>query len=381
MPKGLDLTLANIWFSVIPSPRHSFHSLSPMAKKSAKKKTVKKAAKKTAAKKVVKKATKKVAKKAIRKKAVKKVAKKAAKKVTKKAAKKVAKKATKKVAKKALQKKAVKKVAKKAAKKVTKKAAKKVAKKATKKVAKKAPQKKAVEKVAKKAAKKVTKKAAKKVAKKATKKVAKKAPQKKVAKKAVKKKVAVKVAPRKAPKKAVKKTVTKKVAVKKAVKAAKKAAPEEEELPPVVVKRRYVRPQKLAKLTGFEKKQQQRLLELRDQITDTMYGIQNDTIRHGADGSEASGSGMHQGDAGSDAYDRDFALNMLSQEANALGEIEEALQRLELGTYGVCEESGKKIPHPRLEAMPFARLTVECQAAKERENSTRDFTNREFGFN
>ncbi|MGB0328929.1 MAG: TraR/DksA family transcriptional regulator [Akkermansiaceae bacterium] len=303
-----------------------------MAKKSAKKKTVKKAAKKTAAKKVVKKATKKVAKKAIRKKAVKKVAKKAAKKVTKKAA---------------------------------------------KKVAKKAPQKKAVKKVAKKAAKKVTKKAAKKVAKKATKKVAKKAPQKKVAKKAVKKKVAVKVAPRKAPKKAVKKTVT----VKKAVKAAKKAAPEEEELPPVVVKRRYVRPQKLAKLTGFEKKQQQRLLELRDQITDTMYGIQNDTIRHGADGSEASGSGMHQGDAGSDAYDRDFALNMLSQEANALGEIEEALQRLELGTYGVCEESGKKIPHPRLEAMPFARLTVECQAAKERENSTRDFTNREFGFN
>ena len=306
MSKGLCPTLENIWFSVIRSPRHPFNFLSPMAKKSAKKKIVKKVAKKTVAKKVVKTATKKVAKKALKKKAVK--------------------------------------------------------------------------KVAKKAAKKVTKKAAKKVAKKATKKVAKKTPQKKVAKKAVKrvaKKVAVKVAPMKVTKKAVKKTVT----VKKAVKAAKKAAPEEDELPPVVVKRRYVRPQKLAKLTGFEKKQQQRLLELRDQITDTMYGIQNDTIRHGADGSEASGSGMHQGDAGSDAYDRDFALNMLSQEANALGEIEEALQRLELGTYGVCEESGKKIPHPRLEAMPFARLTVECQAAKERENSTRDFTNREFGFN
>ncbi|MGD1978993.1 MAG: TraR/DksA C4-type zinc finger protein, partial [Akkermansiaceae bacterium] len=110
-------------------------------------------------------------------------------------------------------------------------------------------------------------------------------------------------------------------------------------------------------------------------------GIQNDTIKQGAEGSEASGSGMHQGDAGSDAYDRDFALNMLSKEANALGEIEEALQRLELGTYGICEESGEKIPQPRLEAMPFARLTVERQAAKERENSTRDFSSREFGFN
>lgn len=149
----------------------------------------------------------------------------------------------------------------------------------------------------------------------------------------------------------------------------------------MIVKRRYVRPEKVAKLTAFEKKQQRRLLELRDQITDMIHGIQNDTIRKGGEGSEASGSGMHQGDAGSDAYDRDFALTMLSQEANALGEIEEALHRLELGTYGICEESGQKIPQPRLEAMPFARLTVECQAAKERENSTRDFTNREFGFN
>ncbi|MDA7890839.1 TraR/DksA family transcriptional regulator, partial [Akkermansiaceae bacterium] len=173
---------------------------------------------------------------------------------------------------------------------------------------------------------------------------------------------------------------TKKVA-KKATKRVKKKVVEVEELPPVVVKRRYVKPEKVAKLTIFEKKQRQRLLDLRDQITDVMHGIQNDTIKNGAEGSDASGSGMHQGDAGSDAYDRDFALNMLSKEANALGEIEEALQRLELGTYGVCEESGQKIPNPRLEAMPFARLTVERQAARERENSTRDFSNRDFGFN
>ncbi|MGC6566900.1 MAG: TraR/DksA family transcriptional regulator, partial [Akkermansiaceae bacterium] len=273
-------------------------------------------------------------------------------------------------AKKAAKKKVVKKVAKK---KVAKKAAQKktVKKAATKKVAKKKAVKKAAKKApAKKAVKKTT-----------TKKVAKKAAKKAVVKKVVKK-AAKKAAVKKVAKKEAKKTVS--APAKKAVKrarVAKKKVVKEEDLEPVVVKRPYVRPEKVAKLTNFEKRQKQRLLDLRDQITDSMYGIQNDSIKHANEGSDSSGSGMHQGDAGSDAYDRDFALTMLSKEANALGEIEEALQRLEMGTYGICEESGKKIPNPRLEAMPFARLTVECQAAKERNDSLTDHSNREFGFN
>ena len=81
----------------------------------------------------------------------------------------------------------------------------------------------------------------------------------------------------------------------------------------------------------------------------------------------ASAFGMHQADAGSDAYDRDFALNLLSQEQDALYEIEEAIKRIQNGTYGVCEMSGKRIAQARLEAIPFARFTVECQAQVERE--------------
>ncbi|MDA9831422.1 TraR/DksA family transcriptional regulator [Akkermansiaceae bacterium] len=127
----------------------------------------------------------------------------------------------------------------------------------------------------------------------------------------------------------------------------------------------HLHPKKLTKLTIFEKKQQQRLLELRDQITDMMYGIQNDTIHKDLKGGEASGVGIHHGDAGSDSYDRDFCLYMLSREADALGEIEQALQRLELGTYGFCEESGKEIPQARLEAIPFVRLNVDRQEANE----------------
>jgi RNA polymerase-binding transcription factor DksA len=75
---------------------------------------------------------------------------------------------------------------------------------------------------------------------------------------------------------------------------------------------------------------------------------------------------MHQADAGSDAYDRDFALSLLSQEQDALDEIEEALKRVDAGTYGICEMSGKPIPHARLEAIPFARFTVECQTQIEK---------------
>jgi DnaK suppressor protein len=91
-------------------------------------------------------------------------------------------------------------------------------------------------------------------------------------------------------------------------------------------------------------------------------------LRSRAEGSEASAFGMHQADAGSDAYDRDFALSLLSQEQDALYEIDQALKRIELGTYGTCEMSGKQIPHMRLEAIPFARFTVECQSQLEKQN-------------
>ena len=122
------------------------------------------------------------------------------------------------------------------------------------------------------------------------------------------------------------------------------------------------------KLTPFVRKQKEKLLQLRDAMVDSMAGVAQDTLRSRAEGSEASAFGMHQADAGSDAYDRDFALSLLSQEQDALYEIDQALKRIELGTYGVCEMSGKPIPHARLEAIPFARFTVECQSQLEKQS-------------
>jgi DnaK suppressor protein len=126
-----------------------------------------------------------------------------------------------------------------------------------------------------------------------------------------------------------------------------------------------------AKTLAFFDRSKQRLLELRDHFLDQMQSVAQNSLRSRSENNEASAVGQHQADAGSDAYEKDFALSLLSQEQDALYEIEEALKRIELGSYGVCEMSNKVIPHARLEAIPFARFTVECQQQLEKENRGR----------
>ncbi len=215
-------------------------------------------------------------------------------------------------------------------------------------------------KAAAKSKKAAPSRAAKKPAKAASKPAAKKAKAAPKAKPVAKAKVAAKAKP--APK--AKPTKPNGVKPVKPVVAKKTKKPEKvEDLS------RFERPKPTApaKMTPFLKTQKERLLQLRDTLLDSMSGVAKDTLRARAEGSEASAFGMHQADAGSDAYDRDFALSLLSQEQDALYEIEQALKRIEAGTYGVCEMSGEKIAQARLEALPFARYTVACQAQIERQ--------------
>jgi RNA polymerase-binding transcription factor DksA len=246
-------------------------------------------------------------------------------------------------------------MAKKPAKKAPAKAAKKPVKQASKPV-KKAPAKKASKPVVNKAkAKAVAKKPAPKKApvKKISKPVAKKAAQKKLASK-------VKAPAKKAPVKAAapaKKAVVKKVPAKKAVASSSNSR---------VLAQQFVQKPKVnknLKLTPFLTKQHKRLLDLKDMLLDSMSGVARGNLHAG---SETSAFGMHQADAGSDAYDRDFALSMLSKEQGSLYEIDEALKRIEDASYGVCELCQKPIKHDRLEALPFTRYTVDCQAELEK---------------
>jgi len=107
------------------------------------------------------------------------------------------------------------------------------------------------------------------------------------------------------------------------------------------------------------------LLELHDRLTDQMHGLAKDSAE------EMESYSLHMGDSGTDNFDRDFALSLLSSDQDALYEIEEALKRIEKGSYGVCELTGKNIPKTRLTAIPWTRFTVEAQAQLERDGALR----------
>ena len=124
---------------------------------------------------------------------------------------------------------------------------------------------------------------------------------------------------------------------------------------------------KLSKEAGAKYKRL--LVELRDHLIDGVSFLSNDNLKRTArDASgELSGYSLHMADAGTDNFDREFALSLVSNEQEALYEIEESLKRLESGTYGVCEMCEKLIRKERLEAVPFARFCIQCQSGVEKD--------------
>lgn len=117
-------------------------------------------------------------------------------------------------------------------------------------------------------------------------------------------------------------------------------------------------------LNAFLRTQQHNLIELRAALLDSVSGIARETR---ADGVNRADLAKDSADAGNNACDRDLILSLVSEGTNTLLEIDQALARIETGTYGICEMSGRAIPRARLEAIPFARFTVECQSQLEKE--------------
>jgi RNA polymerase-binding transcription factor DksA len=109
----------------------------------------------------------------------------------------------------------------------------------------------------------------------------------------------------------------------------------------------------------------QHLLELRERLLAQMSGLAKESAE------EMTNYSLHMADSGTDNFDRDFALSLLSSDQDAIYEIEEALKRIEKKTYGICELSGKPIPKTRLDAIPWTRFTVEAQSQLEREGALR----------
>ncbi len=108
------------------------------------------------------------------------------------------------------------------------------------------------------------------------------------------------------------------------------------------------------------------LLKRRAQLTGTYEHFKADalndaSIRNG----DLSKFPSDEGDAGSCLIDQAVALNVLANEADQIGMIDEALARIKLGSFGCCERCQQPIPKARLKVLPFTKLCVKCRQAEE----------------
>src|SRR5262249_15729722 len=113
-----------------------------------------------------------------------------------------------------------------------------------------------------------------------------------------------------------------------------------------------------ADFDGYRKQ----LTDLRDRLRGDVSHLTREALRE--TGGEASGSlsntPIHMADLGTDNFEQEFTVGLIQNEEQALDEIGAALDRLKQGTFGRCEECGKDIPRPRLQAIPYTRHCVEC---------------------
>lgn len=110
------------------------------------------------------------------------------------------------------------------------------------------------------------------------------------------------------------------------------------------------------------------LLELRNHVLVQLGEHTEETLLKSSkdDSGDLSGYGQHMADSGTDTFDRDFALSLVSGEQEALAEIEAAIKRVHAGTYGICETTQKPIARERLLAVPFTRYSAEAKKQVER---------------
>lgn len=103
-----------------------------------------------------------------------------------------------------------------------------------------------------------------------------------------------------------------------------------------------------------------RLLEEKNRVLEEMDELQQSNLKQSiADSSgEISRYSYHLGDVASISFDREFSMGLAERQQKYLEQIEEALQRIEDGTYGICLVTGEPIPLERLEEVPIAKYSV-----------------------
>ncbi len=115
---------------------------------------------------------------------------------------------------------------------------------------------------------------------------------------------------------------------------------------------------KKSDVAKFEK----RLEEMRAQLTESLKGSTAEVKTP----DEATGYSQHQADQGTDDFDRTISLEVTTREYSLLRQIDRALEKIKEGTYGFCDITNEEIPLARLEAVPYATMTVKAQEKLEK---------------
>jgi len=110
------------------------------------------------------------------------------------------------------------------------------------------------------------------------------------------------------------------------------------------------------------------LLAKRREIVGDMSSMEREALR--TSGTNLSTLPIHMADMGTDNYEQEFTLGLVEKDRNLLREINAALGKIQNGTFGICEGTGKPIGRPRLEAQPWARFSIEHARSLERPGRT-----------
>ncbi len=125
------------------------------------------------------------------------------------------------------------------------------------------------------------------------------------------------------------------------------------------------KPKKLPR--GELNKYRDLLVKIRQETEGQISHIADDTLKKSqreASG-DLSGYSYHMADMATDDYDREFSLGRATEEQKIIFLVDEALKRIEEGTYGSCLHCGKAILKKRLKILPYTELCIECQKKKE----------------
>jgi len=110
------------------------------------------------------------------------------------------------------------------------------------------------------------------------------------------------------------------------------------------------------------------VLKRKEEILEGIKHIADDTLKKSQKDAagDISGYTYHMADVATDNYDREFSLGLASSGREVLYELDDALKKIEDGTFGICESCKNLITKTRLKAVPYARLCVKCQEKKEK---------------